>query len=120
MKRLIYILFVTVLVCGCGTSNVTVTGNVKFEDGSPLTSGSVMLSTDSKSFIGQIDQNGNFSMKTAENKPGIPAGNYTINVSSSPALGEKDLVAESSVKPSNAEIIHGKSTTLELIVRKNE
>jgi hypothetical protein len=118
IKRLLYSFFVIVLVCGCGNSNISLTGNVKFDDGNPLANGTVMLSTDTESFIGRISPNGNFVMETSENKSGIPAGNYTISVSSAPAYGEEDLVAESSAKPPNIEVIRGKNATLEITVQR--
>jgi hypothetical protein len=118
MKRLIYFFCVIMLVGGCGSSGSYLTGNVKFDDGSPLTTGTVMLSKDAKSYIGQIDESGNFAIGTLEKKLKIPAGTYSLNVSSAPGLGEKDKVETSSANPSNIEIVSGKTAKLEITVKK--
>jgi hypothetical protein len=122
MKRLVLLFFVFSIVGGCGMSNIPLTGSVKFDDGVSLTGGTVMLSTDAQSFIGQIDKDGNFTMRNSNNKLGIPAGNYAINVSSIPSYGEPDLVVPASAEPSSVEVVSGKIKKLEITVKraKNE
>ncbi|MDR1960286.1 MAG: carboxypeptidase-like regulatory domain-containing protein [Planctomycetaceae bacterium] len=113
-----YLLLLLCFAAGCGSGDLAVTGTVSLEDGSPLTKGSVALSTDAKTFTGTIGADGKFSMGRTENGQGIPAGHYNISVSSSPAYGEKETIIPESAEPKSIEIKKGNDTPLNIKVNK--
>jgi hypothetical protein len=106
------------LIAGCGVRGIPVTGTVTFEDGSPLTHGSVSLSTDSQTFTVPIGTDGKFSMGQTEAGQGIPSGLYKISVSSSPAYGEKETIIPESADPNTFEVKKGNNTPLNIKVNK--
>jgi ABC-type sugar transport system substrate-binding protein len=69
---------VLVAVVGCGTEGFnSVTGTVKFSDGTPLTRGLIIFSSETVSPRGSIEPDGKFTLYTGE-KPGAPAGRYKV------------------------------------------
>ena len=64
---------------GCG-SKVTVTGNVTFEDSTPLTTGEVRFETESFVSSGKIQPDGSYRLGTVSDKDGIPKGTYGVAV----------------------------------------
>ena len=63
---------------GCG-GNVTVSGTVKFADGTPLDRGTVTFEDDKMMASGTIQKDGTYSLDTGETK-GIPLGTYKVSI----------------------------------------
>jgi len=81
MKTAFYpLIFGLLLVCivGCG-GNCTVTGTVKFPDGTPLDRGSVIFESDKLVANGKIQKNGTYSLISGEKK-GILPGTYRVSI----------------------------------------
>lgn len=70
---------IAILLLGCSVQQ-KITGTVKFDDGTPLTQGSVIFESDSEKFFGFLDTNGNFSMGTEKSGDGIKAGSYKVRL----------------------------------------
>lgn len=83
MKRilkLIFVLFFAVfLITGC-SGNVQLGGTVTYEDGTPLTVGSVVFSTNSFMASGNIDSQGKYRMGSLAVKDGLPKGTYKVYI----------------------------------------
>jgi lipid-binding SYLF domain-containing protein len=81
MKKIFYITvlnFICIIIAGCG--NVTVTGKVVFEDGSPLSVGQIrMVGANGLAHAG-LSKNGTFSVKSVSGKNGIPPGIYKVAI----------------------------------------
>jgi hypothetical protein len=71
------ILPLLLFLVGCGEPLYKVTGTVKYDDGSPVTLGTVSFDSDQFSFISTIDTNGHFS-SPGRNNNGIPEGVYRV------------------------------------------
>ena len=67
----------TVLV-GCGGSVGPINGSVRFDDGSPVRSGSIELRriTDRASYASRISVDGTFQPRNQDGVPGVPPGEY--------------------------------------------
>lgn len=97
------ILFVVVCL-GCSSETFQVSGTVKFPDGTPLTTGSVIMETDSFLTQGAIAPNGSFSMGLLKDGQGIPAGNYRVAIQGVQSDENTYLVAEKFMNPSRSGI----------------
>ena len=75
-------LFLLAFVAGCGGNKQPLTGTVTFsDDGSPLTSGVVILESNGKMGRGEIDASGKFVMGFESDRDGIPKGEtYKVTV----------------------------------------
>ena len=80
MKRFFALFFVLFFAVGCGNRNVQLGGTVTFEDGSPLTKGSVVFSTDTFMAGGDLDSNGKYLMGSYSLKDGLPPGTYKVYI----------------------------------------
>jgi hypothetical protein len=120
MKKIITISIMCILLVGCGIKGIPVNGTVTLDDGMPLTKGQVALSTDTKTFTGTIGADGNFSMGQTEDGQGIPAGTYSLTISSSPAYGEQELIDVFSVEPKTVEVQAEKNPPLNIKVKRAE
>ena len=84
MTRLFFSLFVVSFFCfcvtGCGSGGSSVKGQVTFDDGTPLTVGTVTFETKLYQFIGNIKKDGTYQMMTDGVKPGIPNGEYRVAI----------------------------------------
>ena len=67
-----------IFLVGCG-SNVTVSGTVKFADGTPLDRGTVTFEDAKMMAYGDIQKNGTYSLDSGEAK-GIPPGTYRVSI----------------------------------------
>jgi hypothetical protein len=76
MKHLIYLIFLCAFV-GCSQGTV-ITGTVRFDDGTPVTRGSVVFNSGTKSLRGPISPDGTYTSGGVKEKQGIPDGVYTV------------------------------------------
>jgi hypothetical protein len=84
-----FILFIFVLplilTCGCGQPKVT--GTVKFDDGTPLTSGGVTFTQLPYQATGAIKSNGSYEMFELKSGDGVRPGTYQVTVSATTGGG---------------------------------
>jgi hypothetical protein len=81
MRKIFYIIvlnFICLITVGCG--NITVTGKVIFEDGSPLSVGQIRVVGVNGLANAQLTENGTFSVKSVSGKKGIPRGLYKVAI----------------------------------------
>jgi len=64
---------------GCG-SKITVDGFVRFEDGTPLTTGTVYFESATTTSRGQLDTSGRYVLESSGAKDGVPPGNYKVYI----------------------------------------
>ncbi|MDR1479319.1 MAG: DUF2271 domain-containing protein [Planctomycetaceae bacterium] len=75
------IVFIVLLfLAGCSNGKVQLGGTVTFDDGTPLTSGAVIFSTDTFSAKGNIDSSGKYIVGSIGTNDGIPAGKYKVHI----------------------------------------
>jgi len=80
MKRFAVLIFVLLFAAGCGNQNVQLRGTVTFEDGTPLTMGAVIFSTETFMAGGSIDSEGRFVMGSYGMSDGLPPGTYKVYI----------------------------------------
>ncbi|MDR1141977.1 MAG: hypothetical protein LBL62_09815 [Planctomycetaceae bacterium] len=80
LKQLFVIIFLSILILGCGGKGSSVTGMVRFGDGTPLTAGTVLFESGQHSFSGNIRNDGTFQMTGDSVKSGLPDGTYAVAV----------------------------------------
>jgi hypothetical protein len=77
----LFIVFLILLLqTGCG-NNVGLGGKVAFEDGQPLTAGTVCFETSTYLARGTIRENGTYTVGSVTPTDGIPPGNYNVYIS---------------------------------------
>ena len=95
MKQKIVFL-VVILACGvvtgCGVAKVT--GKVTFEDGSPLTAGTVNFEAESSLMVGHLQNDGTYTLVGDGKSNGIPKGSYKVYITN--ATEDTDRVQASS------------------------
>lgn len=75
------VLLLLLVAAGCGNGQVEMKGTVVFDDdGSPLTIGTVILTTDTFQAKGNIDAQGSFTMGSFGLKDGLPPGTYKVGI----------------------------------------
>ena len=84
-KKHLFIAFgftlVALLFAGCG-QNVRLTGTVTFsDDGSPLTTGTVVFIKDGTMSRGDIKPDGTFVVGSLGERDGLPPGTYNVHIS---------------------------------------
>jgi len=98
MKRyfvLLPLLVFTVTVLGCGGGNVPLKGRVVFDDdSSPLTVGTVFLTTPTMQSRGHLDRDGNFTVGTVGTRDGLPPGTYEVAI-----VGAVEDLPDGSLRP---------------------
>jgi len=123
----IIILLLLVVAAGCGSGQVGLKGTVVFDDdGSPLTTGTVIFTTATFQARGNIDGQGTFTMGSFGEKDGLPPGTYQVGitgatVASNPVL-DYDLITSKWASPatSGCEITVEKGMkSLEIRVERN-
>ena len=67
------------LLTGCG-KNVRVTGKVTFEDGSPLTKGTVIFNSGASESKAPIENDGSYVVGTFKSNDGLPRGTYRVYI----------------------------------------
>jgi hypothetical protein len=69
---------------GCGSGNYPVTGRVVYDDGTPVTEGTVVGESDTAAgkvmVQGELSSDGSFELGTTKPKNGAPAGKYRVMV----------------------------------------
>ena len=68
------------LLTGCG-KNVRVAGKVTFEDGSPLTTGTVIFNAGTAESKAPIEKDGSYVAGTFKSNDGLPRGTYRVYIS---------------------------------------
>ncbi|MDO5552359.1 MAG: hypothetical protein Q4G68_01230 [Planctomycetia bacterium] len=61
------------MCCGCG-NNMRVSGKVTFDDGSPLTTGTVLFQGEKTTARGQLEKDGTFTLGATKENDGLPRG----------------------------------------------
>ncbi|MCL2118311.1 MAG: carboxypeptidase-like regulatory domain-containing protein [Planctomycetaceae bacterium] len=85
-KTVFFTIGVVFLVGLFGCSNkVQVSGKVVFEDGTPLTAGTVVFDNGREQAKGAISENGTYRLSSMANHDGIPPGEYGVYITG--ALG---------------------------------
>ncbi|MDR1140810.1 MAG: hypothetical protein LBL62_03890 [Planctomycetaceae bacterium] len=77
----IFLVSLCVLLSGCGNGYISFGGKITFEeDGSPLTLGTVVFTTDTFQAEGMIHSDGTYQLGSLSQKDGLPPGNYKVFV----------------------------------------
>ncbi len=72
------LLLVVTLVCVACSSKEQLTGRVFFDDGEPLTFGTVYLTDEMMMYRGSIGKDGSFDVGELRDGDGLPAGTYKV------------------------------------------
>lgn len=79
----IVLLLMVAALGGCSGPNIgPIAGTVRFEDGSPVQSGSIEFRSleNGRRYASRIDPNGRFEPMDASNRAGLPPGEYEVVV----------------------------------------
>lgn len=79
--------FMLAVCVGCG-GNAKVTGKVTFSDGTPVTFGTIIFSNDTTICKGEINEKGEYAMRTFKPGDGVPKGTYKIYITDTLRFGE--------------------------------
>jgi hypothetical protein len=71
---IIFLLFETLNIAGCGDPKVT--GTVKYKDGTPLVTGTVVLQNAQSQGIGELQSDGSFELYQFKKGDGLERGTY--------------------------------------------
>jgi carbon monoxide dehydrogenase subunit G len=87
--------FLILLACGimAGCGSASVTGKVTFEDGSPLTAGTVNFETDTNLMVGHLKKDGTYTLVGDGRSNGIPKGSYKVYITN--ATEDTDVAYDS-------------------------
>jgi len=82
MHRIILLVVGVLLVgaTGCGNSQNRLSGTVKFEDGSPVTQGSVVFLKEGYMARGTIQPDGSYTVGSLTESDGLPNGEYRVYI----------------------------------------
>jgi hypothetical protein len=87
--RLFFIgLVLLLLLTGCG-KGVSVKGKVLFDDGTPLTKGTVIFDNQKEAFQGTIKEDGTFLLGVVKDNERIPSGKYLVYLTDTFELKEE-------------------------------
>ena len=75
------------LLVGCG-KNVRVDGKVTFEDGSPLSTGTVIFTSGASQFTAPIESDGSYRAGTTNPGDGLPSGTYQVHITGAAKPGQ--------------------------------
>lgn len=90
-KKICFLLVAFIFICGCNTGGrVSVTGTVKYDDGTPVDIGFVKFVGDTTQATAKIDKNGRFSLSEIKSGDGIKPGTYKIAVTGVKTGGGSD------------------------------
>ena len=112
MTRLFFSLLIVSFLCFCATgcSNGTrVSGKVTFDDGSPLTVGTVVFETEILQFTGDIQKDGTYRMSADGGKSGIPNGSYKVAIANAfEGTGEFVEIARDTLQETMRPLVNAK------------
>lgn len=95
LHRCLTVLFVFLTLAGCSKGFVPFGGKVTFEeDGSPLTRGVVVFSTDTFQAEGGIKADGTYRLGSLKINDGLPPGTYKVFLSNAGALIGETYVSD--------------------------
>ena len=81
MKNSILLFLSALLLAGCGTGNIPISGTVTFsDDGSPLPTGTVIFDDGKSQAQGKIQPDGKYVMGFDKEANGVPPGTYAVTV----------------------------------------
>ena len=86
------ILFVLLFLCGCGGDGVQVRGTVSFDDGTPLTRGTVRFIGEKTQASGVIKENGTYVLGETKSGGGIKPGQYAVVVTATFGGGREPII----------------------------
>lgn len=93
MKHLYFLIsFALLLFCSGCNDQQPLTGKVTFDDGSPVTVGTVVFSSDKVQSFGVIKPDGTYSVSTSQTNDGLPPGTYTVYLSGVDDIQKKKVV----------------------------
>lgn len=113
-------------VIGCGGSNRPLSGRVTFEDGSPLSEGTVCLLKDGYLARGAISPDGTFRVGSTDDSDGLEPGTYQVYIDGASvedpkaSSGMRSLIDEKLSNPETSELTHRvpeDGDTLNIIVK---
>jgi hypothetical protein len=114
MAKLQSVFFLSILVVvaglfsGCG-GNPRVTGQVKFDDGTPLTVGEVIFESSTVQARGPLDSSGKYVMGSAKDKDGVPPGQYRVYIGAAQVpTGNMISVGQRDTRPEMRPLIDAK------------
>jgi hypothetical protein len=82
MHRILLLVVGVLLVgtAGCGKSQNRLSGTVKFEDGTPLSQGSVVFLKEGYMARGSIQSDGSYTVGSLTENDGLPDGEYQVYI----------------------------------------
>jgi hypothetical protein len=80
MQKLIYTLFIVLLLSGCGGQE-KLSGRVAFSDGQPLTTGTIYFTNDNYTARAHLRSDGTYDVGSLSQKDGLPPGTYKVHIS---------------------------------------
>jgi hypothetical protein len=69
-----------VLTNGCGNNYIPCGGKVTFDDGTPLTKGTIRFTSSNLMATGIIQSDGTFTLTTLKEGDGLPTGEYSVSI----------------------------------------
>ena len=122
IRSLISLLFL-LTVLGCGSSHVKMSGRVVYEDdGSPLTTGTVLLCTPTMQARGHLDKNGYFDVGTLGDRDGLPPDTYEVAIVGAVDREDRALLTDKWYSPKTSGItvqVEKGMKSLEIKVNRN-
>lgn len=100
---------------GNGGATEKVTGTVTFEDGTPVTGGTIIFADTQKnsSSVGYIQDDGSYTLGTFDEADGAPQGNYKVSIIGSSDYGKSSPIsskfANQDQTPLTAEVVDGEN-----------
>jgi len=80
MPKLIYTLFIVLLLTGCSDKE-KLSGKVVFPDGEPLTTGTIYFTNDNFTARAHLRTDGTYDVGSLSQKDGLPPGTYKVHIS---------------------------------------
>ncbi|MDR3108750.1 MAG: hypothetical protein LBU65_03560 [Planctomycetaceae bacterium] len=73
------LLLLCCIFCGCN-KNVSVTGQITFPDGSPLTEGNIIFESETFQGFSSINKEGRYSLGSIQEGDKVPKGQYKVRI----------------------------------------
>jgi hypothetical protein len=121
--NIIFLCFLTILLISGCTENISVKGKVTYTDGKHLEFGTVQFHSETTTYTGNIDANGNYIMGAGGNRKGIKKDVYKVTVAAAtndqfgfpiPLIAPQYALTETSGLICDVE----EATTFDIIVEK--